>query len=86
MADGNMANIPSRDFVVFNVPQDCSVETIKSYIYYNGAHVLDIRRLSKEEWHNQSFCVTVLHVNNTLYLIRNSGQRVLGIDVSSKRG
>ena len=56
--------IPRRhDFVVFNVPQYCSVETSKSYISDNGVQVLDIRRLSKEEWNNQSFCVTVLHVN-----------------------
>ena len=55
--------IPRRhDFVVFNVPQDCSVDTIKSYISDNGVQVLDISRLSKEEWNNQSFCVTVLHV------------------------
>ena len=55
--------IPRRhEFVLFNVPQDCSVDTIKSYIFDNGVRVLDIRRLSKEEWNNQSFCVTVLHV------------------------
>ena len=51
-----------HDFVVFNVLQDCSVDTIKSYISDNSVEVLDIRRLSKEEWNNQSFCVTVLHV------------------------
>ena len=56
--------IPCRhDFVVFIVPQDCSVDTIKSYISDNGVHVLDIRRLSKEEWNNQSLCVMVLHAN-----------------------
>ena len=55
--------IPRRhDFVVFNVPQDCSVDTSKSYISDNGVQVLDIRRLSKEELSNQSFCVMVLHV------------------------
>ena len=55
--------IPRRhDFVVFNVPPDCSVDTIKSHITNNGVQVLDIRRLSKYEWNNQSFCVTVLHV------------------------
>ena len=38
--------IPRRpDFVVFNVPQDCSVDTIKSYIPDNGVQVIDIRRL-----------------------------------------
>ena len=55
--------IPRRHaFVVFNVPHDCSVDTIKSYISDNGVQVLDIRRLSKEEGNNQSFCITVIHV------------------------
>ena len=59
--------IPRRhDFVVFNVPQDCGVDTIKSYISDNGVHVLDIRRISKEEWNNRSFCVTVLHVKEPI--------------------
>ena len=59
--------IPRRhDFMVFNVPQDCSVDTIKSYISDNGVQVLDIRKFSKEEWNNQSFCVTVIHVKEPI--------------------
>ena len=70
MADGRMASIHSRQSLadmtlVFNVAQDCSVDTIKSYISDNGVQVLDIRRLSKEEWNHQSFCVTVHHAKET---------------------
>lgn len=47
------------DFVVFNVPKDTTCDTIKTYIVDSGVEVVNISRLSKEDWNNQSFQVTV---------------------------
>ena len=53
------ANPRRHEFVVSNTPKGCAPETVKEYITDNGVNVMDIRRLSKEEWDTQSFHVSV---------------------------
>lgn len=54
--------VPRRhDFVVFNAPRGCDVDTVKTYITENGVNVLNIKRLSDEEWTSQSFHLTISH-------------------------
>ena len=52
--------VPRRhECVVFNAPQGCTTDTVKSYIVDNGVDVLDIKRLSQEEWDTQTFYISV---------------------------
>ena len=52
--------VPRRhECVVFNAPQGCTADTVKSYIVDNGVDVLDINRLLQEEWDTQSFYISV---------------------------
>lgn len=53
------ANPRRHEFVVSNTPKGCAPETVKEYITDNGVTVIDIRRLSNEEWDTQSFHVSV---------------------------
>ena len=54
------ANPRRHEFVVFNAPNGCTLDKVKSYIMENDVDVLDIKRLSKEEWNSQSFYISIL--------------------------
>ena len=47
-------------FVVFNVDKSVELNALKDYINTNVTTVLDMSRLSKEEWNRQSYRVLVL--------------------------
>ena len=52
--------VPRRhECVVFNATPGCTTDTVKSYIVDNGVDVLNIKRLSQEEWDTQSFYISV---------------------------
>ena len=52
---------PQRyQFIVFNVDKSIEVNALKDYINTNVTTVLDMSRLSKEEWNRQSYRVLVL--------------------------
>ena len=58
------ANPRRHEFVVFNVPRGTEVDIVKQYIASNNVDVMDIVRLSKDDWSNQSFrvCVSYDHI------------------------
>ena len=47
--------------------------------------VLDINRLSKEEWNSQSFYISILFKNEPKVCDQTFGHKTLGIDVSISR-
>ena len=49
-----------HEFVVFNAPNGCTLEKVKSYSMDNDVDALDIKRLSNEEWNSQSFYFSIL--------------------------
>ena len=53
-----------HEFVVFNVPRGTEVDIVKQYIASNNVDAMDIVRLSKDDWSNQSFrvCVSYDHI------------------------
>ena len=57
------ANPRRHEFVVFDAPNGCTFEEVKSYIKDNDVDVLDIKRLSKKEWNSQSFHISILFKN-----------------------
>ena len=58
------ANPRRHEFVVFNVPRGTEVDIVKQYIASNNVDVMDIVRLSKDDWPNQSFrvCCSYDHI------------------------
>ena len=53
------ANPRRHEFVVFNIPRVTEVYIVKQYIASNNVDVMDIVRLSKDDWSNKSFCFCV---------------------------
>ena len=58
------ANPRRHEFVVFNIPRGTEVDIVKQYIASNNVDVMDIVRLSKDDWSNQYFrvCVSYDHI------------------------
>ena len=80
------ANPRRHEFVVFNAPNGCTLEKVKLYIMENDVDVLDIKRLSKEEWNSQSFYISILFKDEPKVAVNQTfGHRTLGIDVFISR-